>query len=39
MSCVMAGCEYLKNIERVGLKNALKFYEKHKTFEKVMEEL
>lgn len=32
----MAGCEYLQNIERVGLKVALKLYEKHKTFEKVI---
>jgi 5'-3' exonuclease len=32
----MAGCEYLQNIERVGLKVALKLFEKHKTFEKVI---
>jgi hypothetical protein len=29
LACVMAGCEYLENIERVGLKVALKFYNKH----------
>jgi len=29
LACVMAGCEYLKNVERVGLKVALKLYEKH----------
>ena len=32
----MAGCEYLPNIERVGLKVALKHFAKHKTFEAVM---
>ncbi len=35
-ACVLAGCEYLENIERVGLKVALKFFDKHKTFEKVL---
>ena len=39
MACVMAGCEYLENIERVGLKIALKFFDKFKTFEKVIEEM
>lgn len=24
---IMAGCEYLDNIERIGLKSALKFYD------------
>jgi 5'-3' exonuclease len=33
---VLAGCEYLGNIERVGLKVALKFFDKHKTFDKVL---
>jgi 5'-3' exonuclease len=32
----MAGCEYVENIERVGLKVALKHFEKSKTFEQVM---
>jgi 5'-3' exonuclease len=32
----MAGCEYLDNIERIGLKSALKFYDEHKTFTEVM---
>ena len=35
----MAGCEYLPNIERVGLKVALKHFSKFKTFEKVIEYL
>jgi len=35
-ACVMAGCEYLPNIERVGLKVALKYFEKHKSFAEVM---
>lgn len=33
----MAGCEYLPNIERIGLKVALKNFSKHKTFDAVME--
>ena len=33
----MAGCEYLDNIERVGVKVALKHFEKQKSFKKVME--
>ena len=37
--CVMAGCEYLPNIERVGLKFTLKHFRNHKTFEKVIEAL
>ena len=32
---IMAGCEYLDNIERIGLKSALKFYDEHKTFNNV----
>ena len=36
-ACIMAGCEYLGNIERVGLKVALKHFEKQKSFAKVME--
>ena len=36
LACVMAGCEYVENIERVGLKVALKHFEKSKTFEQVM---
>jgi len=35
-ACCMAGCEYLNNIERIGLKVALKHFSKHKTFEGVM---
>jgi len=35
-ACVMAGCEYLPNIERVGLKMTLKHFEKHKSFAGVM---
>ena len=35
----MAGCEYLPNIERVGLKVALKHFSKLKTFDKVIEYL
>ena len=35
----MAGCEYLDNIERIGLKSALKFYDEHKTFEGVIKHL
>jgi 5'-3' exonuclease len=33
----MAGCEYLPNIERVGLKLALKHFEKYGSFDKVIE--
>ena len=33
----MAGCEYLPNIDRIGLKVALKHFDKHKSFDKVME--
>lgn len=36
-ACVMAGCEYLPNIERIGLKVALKHFEKHGSFASVME--
>lgn len=32
----MAGCEYLPNIERIGLKVTLKHFSKHKTFDGVM---
>ena len=32
----MAGCEYLPNIERIGLKVALKHFTKQGNFEKVM---
>ena len=35
----MAGCEYLENIERVGLKVALKHFEKQGTFQKTIEHL
>ena len=38
-ACVMAGCEYLQNIERVGLKVALKHFGKLQTFDKVIEYL
>ncbi len=33
----MAGCEYLPNIERVGLKVALKHFSREKSFVKVIE--
>ena len=32
----MAGCEYLPNIERIGLKMCLKHFAKHKSFAEVM---
>ncbi len=35
----MAGCEYLANIERVGLKVALKHMAKHGSFLKTIEHL
>jgi 5'-3' exonuclease len=35
----MAGCEYLDNIERIGLKSALKLYDEHKTFHGVIKHL
>jgi len=35
-ACAMAGCEYLPNIERIGLKVTLKHFSKHKTFDAVM---
>lgn len=34
--CIMAGCEYLDNIERVGLKVAIKNFGKEKDFKGVM---
>lgn len=37
LACIMAGCEYLPNIERVGLKLALKHFEKYGSFDKVIE--
>ena len=36
---IMAGCEYLDNIERIGLKSALKLYDEHKTFDGVFKHL
>ena len=36
---IMAGCEYLDNIDRIGLKSALKHYDEHKTFDGVMKYL
>ena len=35
----MAGCEYLENIERVGLKVALKHFGKQGNFQKTIEHL
>ena len=35
-ACCMAGCEYLNNIERIGLKVALKHFDKQKSFDGVM---
>lgn len=37
LACVMAGCEYLPNIERVGLKVALKHFKTYLTFDKVID--
>lgn len=37
--CIMAGCEYLPNIERVGLKVALKHFGQQGSFEKVISHL
>lgn len=36
LACVMAGCEYLANIERVGLKVALKHFQREGSFAKVI---
>jgi len=36
---IMAGCEYLDNIERIGLRSALKFFDEHKTFDNVIKHL
>ena len=38
-ACAMAGCEYLPNIERIGLKVALKHFDKYGSFEGVMKYL
>ena len=38
-ACIMAGCEYLDNIPRVGLKVVLKHFDREKSFKKVMEYL
>ena len=38
-ACIMAGCEYLDNIPRVGLKVVLKHFEREESFKKVMEYL
>ena len=35
-ACVMAGCEYITNIERIGLKVALKHFNKLGSFAEVM---
>ena len=35
----MGGCEYMKSIERVGLKVVLNFLKKFKTCEQVIKEL
>ena len=36
LACIMSGCEYLNNIERVGLKVALKHFAREKSFAKVI---
>eukprot|EP00347_Sterkiella_histriomuscorum_P019678 403340704 len=35
--CIMGGCDYLPSIQKVGLKIAVKFFQKHETIEKVIE--
>ena len=35
-ACIMAGCEYINNIERVGFKTTLKHFAREKTFDKVL---
>jgi 5'-3' exonuclease len=37
--CIMAGCEYLPSIQGVGLKVAVKHFDKHATIEAVLEAL
>ena len=34
--CIMAGCDYLPSIERMGLKTGIKNFGKHKNIEKLM---
>jgi len=38
-TCVMAGCEYIASIDRVGLKRVLNDYKKSKSCAKVIEDL
>lgn len=38
-TCVMAGCEYIQSIDRVGLKRVLNDYKKSKSCKKVIEDL
>jgi exonuclease-1 len=33
--CILSGCDYLKNIEGIGLRTAYKFLRKHKSVDKV----
>jgi hypothetical protein len=33
MTCIMAGCEYIESIDRVGLKVVLKNYQKAKSID------
>lgn len=37
--CVMAGCDYLPSMERMGLKTGIKHFTKHKTFKGIMNHL
>ena len=38
-TCIMAGCEYIQSIDRVGLKVVLKYFEKAKSCEQVIKDL
>ena len=35
--CILAGCDYIKSIPKIGIKNAYKLMKKHKNIEKVIE--
>ncbi|ORD93018.1 EXO1 [Enterospora canceri] len=37
--CILSGCDYLSSIKGIGLKKALKFYEKHGSVEELVKEL
>ena len=38
-TCIMGGCEYIKSIDRVGLKVVLKNHQKAKSCEQVVKDL